>query len=220
MMTKQRSLIEVRLFNFLPERPHRATAPLGRSHTKQLAQAVERAEFDEPPGLLVNLNFQGIESATGSYLKETILQPLLWAGATPTGESGVSGEPPRHFYPVLCGLNDELREDIDDMLALRRLFCLEVLEWNGAANDVPIAVAALRGGSDRFVSESLRALQEHGPAAAAEIQSATGGKITVNGWNNRLYDLYRLRLARRFKRERQWIYRSLAEEIEFKEGTL
>lgn len=201
--------VTVRLQEQAPHRFHMAGATLGEEHIAALKAWIDTGRFEAPPGEVVSIDFSCIESATGSYLKATVLQPLLWAGAAPAGESGVSGEPPHHFYPVVYGLNEEVRDALTDVLALRRLFCLEAIEWEQGN----LTLAQLVGGHDRFVQGALKALQKAGAATAAELQAATGGSISVTGWNNRLYDLYRLRLARRFKRDRQWIYEPLSHQI-------
>lgn len=207
MITQE--ILTARLQEQAPHRSHMAGATLGEEHIAPLKEWVDARRFESPPGEITIIDFGGIESATGSYLKATVLQPLLWAGAAPAGASGVSGEPLHHFYPVIIGLNDEVRDSLTDILALRRLFCLEAIEWEQGV----LAVAQLIGGHDRFVQGALKTLENAGAATAAELQGATGGSISVTGWNNRLYDLYRLRIVRRFKRDRQWIYEPLAHRI-------
>lgn len=208
-------MIEFSLKDQAPERNEFAGATLGEQHIAPLLDVIQGGEFAEPPGKLVVLSFSGVNSATASYIKATVLALYAKAGAKPAG-SDLAGEPEQHFFPVVCDLNDEVSEGIQEVFESRRLFCLEATAMTG---DV-VEHANVFGAPDAHQIETLLALQELGRATSSELKDHVGSRISTTGWNNRLYDLYRLRLVRRFKRDRQWVYEPVARHMNIKEAVV
>ncbi len=206
-------MIKFSLKNEAPERVDFYGATLGECHIAPLFKLIERGGFEEPPGKIVAISFAGIESATASYIKATLLALSIKAGVEPAG-SDVTGEPSLHMFPVVCDLNAEVRHEIELVFSARRIFCLEATELT----DEVVEHATLLGSPDTHLIETLTALQELGQATSNDLKTHAQSNISTTGWNNRLYDLYRLRLVRRSKRDRQWVYEPVARHINMKEA--
>lgn len=186
-----------------------AGATLGERHIAHLFDLIDADGFKDLPGEIVALSFEGFESATASYIKATVLELYFKAGAKPVG-SDMSGEPSQHFFPVICDLNAELQHGIHEVFSARRLVCLEATRI-----DVDrIESATLLGFPDAHLLQTLNALQELEQATASDLKAHVQSSISTTGWNNRLYDLYRLRLVRRTKKDRQWVYELVARCID------
>jgi len=206
-------MIKFSLKDQAPERVDFYGATLGDCHIAPLLDLIKCSGFEEPPGKTVALSFAGIESATASYIKATVLALYTKAGVEPAG-SDVTGEPSLHMFPVVCDLNAEVRHEIRLVFSARRLFCLEATELT----DEIVEHATLLGFPDAHLIETLTALQELGQATSNDLKAHVQSNISTTGWNNRLYDLYRLRLVRRTKRDRQWVYEPVARYINMKEA--
>lgn len=197
-----------------PEWTNISGATLGEQNISRLFHSIDANGFEDLPGEIVALSFDGFESATASYIKATALSLYLKAGAKPSGGS-VTGEPEQHFFPVVYGLNEELREGIDEIFSARRLFCVEAIEFS--EDEDGVERATILGAPDDHLLQTLTALEELGQATANDLKEHTKSSISTTGWNNRLFDLYRLRLVRRSKKERQWVYELVARHINVKE---
>lgn len=193
--------------------PHRSGAIPGERHVAPLLEEIGLGPRSDQPGEIVIVDMAGIETVTGSYLKATFLRLLRRAGAPGSvlGESGAGGlgEGLLNIFPMVAGLSDEVRADLDDLLQLRKLCGLEVLETEGER----VVRARLLGMREGAVVETLRIVVREGEATAARLLERYGGNINVTGWNNRLADLHRLRLARRRKEGRFWVYTPIAEQV-------
>lgn len=213
----------------------RAGAIPGQQHLKPLLDQLGSGPGSDEPGMTVLLDMKGVETVTASYLKATFLYLLRRAGALelgvlrslergsertveardPAAEVERAGEDTLNIFPMVAGLSPDVREELDDLLLLRKLSALEVMELEESeqAGSERILQARLRGVSGGIVADTLKILMREGEATASQLFERHGGGINVTGWNNRLADLHRLRLARRRKEGRFWIYRPVAEEI-------
>jgi hypothetical protein len=190
---------------------HATGATLGQEHLRSLRQRLR-----EEGGEIVVLDFSGIESATASYMKATIVWLIQSARLSVTdglnhGRAVGPHDPvPLAIYPLIAGLSTEVREEIDDLLPAYRLPCLETLKYSNRK----ILKAALHGPLDDALSDTLRVLTECGSGTASSLHDRFKDRgISTTGWNNRLADLYQLRLAMRRKIGRQWIYEPVAAEV-------
>lgn len=189
---------------------------LGQEHRKQVAEELARDEaIIGGLGALVVIDFDAVESVTASYVKALVL-PFLRAGiGFASGETNdvPSALQPMNLFPVVTGLSSEIREEIFEVLKSNRLVLLEGLSIDG---DV-ILQARLLGQPDDSISDTLDALLREGSATASQLceKNPRQPPVSVNGWNNRLADLYRFRLARREKQGRQWAYTPMAREVAY-----
>jgi len=192
---------------------HARGVQLGKLHLEKMLEIIGRGPHPDAPGQLVIWDFTGVESATFSYLKATVLSLLRYSGVTIDGEDSRLLGPPLNIFPVLFGLNTEVREELDILLASRKIFSLEVIQFNKHNSTDNISIGEIRGGEDKVVMETVRALSKAKSATASELQKLSKSPAGVTAWNNRLAYLYMLRLARRRKYERQLIYESLSSSI-------
>lgn len=190
--------------------PHLFGATLGEKHlTPLLCQLNRMARI---PGEIIVFDMEGVETVTASYLKATFLRLLRCSGVTI--ESSLAGQVEDaglslDIFPVVAGLSADAREELDEVLVPRRLSCLEAIEIGPSR----VVKAQLRGVRNGVVAATLEALVCEREATATQLYERYGHDINITGWSNRLFDLHQLRLARRSKRERQWVYQPIAEDV-------
>lgn len=190
--------------------PHLSGATWGEKHLTPLLRQLDR--MARTPGEIVVFDMEGVETVTASYLKATFLRLLRRSGVVIEGSLAgqVEGaEVPLDVFPVVSGLSADTREELDEVLIPRKLSCLEALEIEPER----IIKAQLRGGRNGVVAATLEALVCEGEATATQLYERYGHDINITGWSNRLFDLHQLRLARRSKQQRQWVYEPIAENI-------
>jgi len=190
---------------------HAAGATLGQEHVQPLRKQLQNADDD-----IVVLDLSRIESATASYLKATVIWLIQSAklaavdGRESRAPRGAHDPVPLRIYPLVTGLSADVREELDAVLPGFRLPCLEALQYSKDR----ISRASLHGPLDDAGSDTLKVLSQCGSATAASLcDQFADRKISATGWNNRLADLYALRLARRRKEGRQWVYELVATEV-------
>lgn len=197
---------------------HAYGATLGEEWLKPLVEELTSRTDDlaASSGELVLLDFAGIETATASFLKATIIY-LLKAGqrAAVSGETlgtdNVSTVPALNIYPCVLGLSADVQEELTEVLASQRMVCLEALAWDNTA----LQKARLRGPIERPLWDTLQHLTvaPDGLTASELHRQHPAESINPTAWNNRLADLYRLRLVRRIRQGRHWLYSSIAREV-------
>ena len=99
--------------------------------------------------------------------------------------------------------------DVDDFFRHRGLPLLLVTKRTTSR----IKAARLLGTLDGFLQTTLQLLIAKGEATAMQLAEQSSEKITVNGWSNRLADLYLLRLVIRKRSGKFWIYSPLTESL-------
>jgi hypothetical protein len=198
------------------EMPHRATYTLGEQHLgrflKTLTKSSPSLRQPEELGELVVVDFKGIESATGSYLKATVVRLLQLGAASVNARAEQDPDTWLNVYPLVANLNAELSDELDQVLAIQEVPCLEVVK----AGDDGVIAAKLRGPLDRALRETLRAVEELRSATATALSErfAADAKIATTAWNNRLSDLCVRRLVRRRRVGRQWVYEPVARQVQ------
>ncbi|HYI01900.1 hypothetical protein [Hyalangium sp.] len=190
--------------------PHLHGATLGQEHRKPLLDELEgHPELVTGKGAIVVVDFAGIESVTASYIKATVLA-FIRAGIHFVDPNEPSDLPPLNIFPVVTHLSSEIAEELGEVMSSSRHVCLEALQIDGGV----VSKARLIGSPDLSVIDTLQSLVREGSATATQLFEKDQAKnITVNGWNNRLADLYRLRLACREKQGRQWLYIPVAKQV-------
>jgi hypothetical protein len=111
---------------------------------------------------------------------------------------------PLRLFPMVSNCVGEVKDEVDEFFRGRNCPLL-YLEESGNATALGILDAALHR------TRSL--LNSAGEATAADLAARGQEKISINGWNNRLSDLYLLRLATRRREGKFWIYSPAEKEV-------
>lgn len=177
-----------------------AGATLGQEHLREVSKRLERGLHQA-----VILDFAGVKSATGSYLKSLLL-PLVREQPEETRTLEITD-----VYVLFAGLSEEVREELRLVLKAENTATLEALEWT----PTDLAKAQVLGDLDPTLAETLAALVSMGVGTATSLAvTKPNVKITVTAWNNRLAELHRLRLVHRIKQGRELHYTPVAEHMD------
>lgn len=200
------------LKNQLGDATHAVGATLGQKHLAPLVaelRDLEAVRNADGPGELVILDFEGIESATSSYLRETVCRLYRHAAASvaPRTEPGLE---PLNVYPVLVGLAAEVSAQLSEVCKLDQRAVVEAVGLRPrSANAVRI-----RDLGDAALRETLALISAASrPVTATSLFEEQKKGISVTAWNNRLSDIAVRRLARRSREGRQWSFTPLAREV-------
>jgi hypothetical protein len=179
-----------------------AGATLGEQHRKLVAEAL----FADPvrAGLVVAvLDFDGIEFATASYLKAVIFA-LAKEPLKNSQNSEIS------VFPLVRNLSGALAEELSIVCRSERFTCLEITKYDKKG----LLAGRVHGEIDNSLKRALQLLRTLSPATAPALaEQAPDEKVNVTAWNNRLAELFRLRLATRFKDGRFWKYEPVIKQI-------
>lgn len=197
---------------------HAYGATLGEEWLRPLVSSLvsEAEALNGSSGEVILLDLTGIETATASFLKATIIQLLragqrAASGELPVAAPSVPALPAWNIFPCVVGLADDVREELVEVLASQRLVCLEVLAWD----QTTLQKARLHGTIERTHWDTLASLISavSGMTASQLYEGHREEGINQTAWNNRLSELFRLRLVRRVRQGRHWLYSSIAREV-------
>lgn len=160
------------------------------------------------------LDLSAATSVTASYLRASVFWALL-CGQAHVDEQSVTSSldkwaiRPIPLFPVVSGCSDEIAGEVDDFFRSRDLPILfaKKLGASGVAN------AHLLGALDSFLASTFHLLIAAGEATAKQLADSSSEQISVNGWSNRLFDLFRLRLVTRRRDGKFWVYSSITEAL-------
>jgi hypothetical protein len=187
-------MLHIRLSDLQPASDVLAGAAVAEKHRDAIVTAVLTAKEDDP---IVILDFESVEAVTASYLKLVI--PIFY------DENVLTKNKVPH--PLYAQLSPETEEDLHHFLIARGWPGI-VATWKRGKATFKKLIGALEAAP----SETFRRLSKVGLGSAVDImQSAGGTEVALTAWNNRLAELSRLRLARRERRGRFWIYRPTLE---------
>lgn len=160
----------------------------------KLVGAIEQTPADET----VVLDWTGVEIATASYFGATVV-PLL--------RMAMAAEPDRYF--IITGLNVTCLDELKLVLELQGLVAI-VGEWKGGR----VRNVNVLGKLDAAYAETLDAVQQMEFASATELHEKHKGRIRIGktGWINRLSNLHHLRLIRKQRVGREYVFQSLIQE--------
>jgi len=190
-----------------PGVPHVYGATLAQEHMRAVKQRRRGADASDT---MLLVDFTGVLSVTPSYIKGTVLEAMPGAsGAAANSDADADASVRANLYPAICGCSRDVAADIHEFLIGRDVAVLHVTK----RREDHILAAKLFGSLDEVLLRTLLRLANRGSATAAELAENSDDKISVNGWNNRLADLYLLRLATRHRKGKFWIYSPVAERI-------
>lgn len=173
-------------------------ATLGQQHLKNLLTKI--------PGIptaveIVVFDFRSISLASASYLKAGLFTLLK---DTPIGAQAAQ------FYAAVANVSAEIIEELQVVSHSENQPCLCALKWNHKQ----IEKARILGSLEPTVKRTLELLTACGETTAGALGTGLPSEgINATAWNNRLAELYRLRLATRRKEGKHWYYSSVAKEI-------
>ena len=201
----------------LPETRQATGATLGQEHVRGLRDELclrPAASFGAFETVI--LDYSGIEHLNGSYFRATYVW-LFNCGrraALDLGEDESNDpwrEVPLPVVPFVTGLGNDVRAEFELYLPAIEAPCLEALDWN----EEEVACARVLKKLEPTLIRTLRILSADHPKTAGELCDAhPEEKVNLTAWNNRLMELYRLRLAVREKQGRQWLYRPVFQMLE------
>lgn len=174
-----------------------AGARVGR---QTLARLLDRIGDEPMEGGLLFVDFEGIEVATASYLRESVVEfrdaiRRRWS----------------HWYPVVANAGKSVLEELGVLVASRRdvLVCCE-LDRDGRPSN-PFLLGDLE--PKQRVAYDL--VQKLGEADAAEVMAERGDAEDVGqtAWNNRLAALSRLGVLMELSEGRAKRFRPLPLEV-------
>lgn len=173
-----------------------AGAMNGRATLNQLLTATA----NEPDGpALVFLDFKGVDIATASFLRESV---LVFRDIIRGRRS--------HYYPVIANINEDVRDELVELLSARgNVFMTCGLDENGVVKD-----PAPLGELDPKQLITFDLVHEHGETDAGTLMRDYGeseGLKHTTAWNNRLTSLAGLGLIVEQSQGRAKRYRPLFE---------
>jgi hypothetical protein len=176
-------------------------ATLGDRHAASVRQLV-LAQAEEQPTVL--FDFKGLDFVSSSYIKAAV---LVFVGE---GISFRGSE--RYAFPVVSNVDEQWRDELGIVCRSEELPALEVQK----ASENSLLKARLVGEVDSTVLRTLDTLGQVGSGTAAQLAEAAPQEgINLTAWNNRLAELFRLRLAHRVKEGRFLIYKPVAKDITY-----
>jgi hypothetical protein len=183
-------------------------ATKGQEHIAPLLEELMVA----PAGEIVIYDFAGVEHATASYIRATVLR-LLNAALRATGDIDPQSAPASSapealdVFPLVANLSDDVAEELQTVLESQGRACLEATRWDGRG----IVQARVRGVLEGVLRDTLVRVVTARKATATMLAEREPPNVT--GWNNRLAELCRMRLVGRVKEGRQWIYSTICSEV-------
>jgi hypothetical protein len=201
----------IQIFNVLQNPQILYGATLAQQHVEPLLP-----EFSSPgtDSIVFLLDLSGTMSVAASYIRATLHWTFL-CGQADARENRLAGGLEKWavralpLFPAVKGGSPEVIADVDDFFRHRGLPLLLVTKRTTSR----IKAARLLGTLDGFLQTTLQLLIAKGEATAMQLAEQSSEKITVNGWSNRLADLYLLRLVIRKRSGKFWIYSPLTESL-------
>jgi hypothetical protein len=188
----------------------------GKLHADRVAVLFGELDDDEL-GSRVVFDFEGIEMATASYLKASV----LWAMTCGRMHAGIIDPEelrqldathfrPLSIFPLVAGANTEVETELQEIFGGRGLACVVANEWT------PKSVLSGRvvGKLEPTGAKTLKAIKGLPEFTAYDLQDRFPKEgVNATAWNNRLVELYRLRLLRRRKQGKFWKYQPVADHL-------
>ena len=180
-----------------PFSPRLHGATIGEEHARQVLEQVANYSVNDDS---IILDFSGLEGASASYLKR-LLNPFF-------AQRGDKNAFPRPIFPIVMNVeSSDLKEELDDYLAGKG--CALVLADRSPKRP---KFRELLGCLDGAAAETFKELQALKKSTAAELYGRNSHRTTnQTAWNNRLRQLVEMRIARRTRIGRVWVYEPIVE---------
>jgi hypothetical protein len=195
--------------------PSKALGALaGECVLREVLERTSKTSCDEA-GIVLAVDLVKVNLATTSYIKAGLL-PLLFSGQryadqTTSGSADAGGVSALNIYPVFCNVEEEVLDTMNEVFAGRRLPFLV-----GDLHDGDLSNGRIFGFLDEALLRTIRLIHRREKVTALELASEFSNEgIKPTAWNNRLNDLWRLRLLRRIKRGKEWWYKPVTKELTY-----
>jgi hypothetical protein len=197
-------------------RPIASGANTGSDHADLIKEAIRKAEIPDS-GLIVAVDFSGIELVTASYIKATVLWLAmcgrLHAGAlTPAEQKTLdwASIEPLNVFPLVVGATEDVRNEIDEVFGRRGLPCVCVESRTKKA----ILEGKVLGNVDPAIARTIQSLRGQSETTAEDLHANSPSEgVNITAWSNRLAELLRLRIAQRKRLGKTWRYQPLAQTL-------
>lgn len=175
-----------------PASPRLVGSAIGDEHAQQICALLAQADRKDD---LAVIDFVGVESASASYLKRLFTPFFI--------ESEASAGCPSNFFPVLVNLlAPDLLEDLEEFFGAK-----ERVAVVAADKGSELCHVRLIGRLERAASETFVELRRQGEATAQRLFDLYPERTTnQTAWNNRLTYLVSLKIAKRRREGRVWVY--------------
>jgi hypothetical protein len=195
-----------------------AGASTGSLHAQKIVSQFADLE-DDGLGVRVVFDFDGIEIASASYIKASI----LWLTTCGRMHAGIMNPEelrtletthfkPLNVFPVVANANSEIQTELQEVFAGRGLACVITTEWSRTE----ISAGKVLGRLEPTATRTLKALVGMGEFTAYDLQERfPKDSVNTTAWNNRLVELYRLRILRRRKQGKFWKYQTVADQLTY-----
>jgi hypothetical protein len=192
-------VLTISIAKLKPSHQRLTGAVTGDAHGLQLKQLIARALVADRDTVI--LDFADIESASASYLKR-LINPFF---ETPGAPEGLDHE----VSPILTKVeHPDLKEDLEDYLAGKGRVLIHADIRHGRPK-----FKAFLGRLDGAAAETFKELRELKQATAAQLHERHDQDMSnQTAWNNRLVQLVDMRIARRAREGRFWIYQPTVSE--------
>lgn len=195
----------------------KATSGIGAAAGQRLLSEVlnsfPRASAGEL-GIVVGFDLADVDLATTSFLKTSVL-PLFQSSRLSTDPAAQTmtdafGLPSLNAFPVIVNAKPEVEELADEIFG-RRGFPLLSLKMDAGSEFVG---GRMVGFLDEVLARTMRGWGDGERHTAASLQDKFPDQaITQTAWSNRLNDLWRVRLLRRVRQGKSWIYQPVANGV-------
>jgi hypothetical protein len=182
----------IRIATLKPFSPRLHGAIIGEAHAQQVRDQI----LDDPESTeSLVLDFCGVEGASASYLKR-LIQPFF-------ARPGEADALPREIAPILVNIEStDLKEELEDYLTGKG----RVLVLADGNRNLP-KFRELLGHLDGAAAETFQELRTLKRSTAGELYERHREETTnQTAWNNRLAQLVEMRIARRNRVGRFWVY--------------
>lgn len=189
-------------------------SPAGDLLLTEVCLKIRNAGLDESGRVLV-IDLRDVGLATTSYVKAGLLALALagkrYAELAGTALDDSLGPAPLNVYPIFANLDSEVLDTIQEVFAGRGLPFV-----SARLREDTLSEAQICGFLDEALVRTMRLIRGREQVTALELAAEfpTEG-IKPTAWNNRLNDLWRLRLLRRIKRGKAWWYKAINTELTY-----
>jgi hypothetical protein len=207
-------MIHFKVKQHLGELAFAAGSQTGERHALLMRDQIREVSMPDG-GLIFVVDFDEVEHATASYMKNSLLWLTLcgqmYAGALGPEEQRSrdwTSLEPLNVFPAVLNANADIQHEIDEVFGGRRGLACLLAE---SVEDNVITVGKVLGAVDPVAARTIKALQGVPEATAEDLyRKCPDEGVNITAWSNRLFDLNRIRIARRRRQGKFWKYQPLA----------